>query len=756
MAFPQKKILLLLFIIGISNFIFASLKNVKFQGDTINRVNKKGEKQGYWILLGKNKKEPRFSHYGRNQKIEEGYYLNNQKQRLWKSWYNTNELQSEITYENGIPEGPAKFYYENGKVREEGIYERDHWVGEYHVFDKEGNLTVRKSVSVQDLKSAYLLISGEVKKLNKELDSVRITVEKFGFETAVFFSAKDGTFSFRLPLNEEYIIYFNKQGFHHQSINVNTNVDSEMDTTVYSIRGYKVNLSDNLASSAFSELVNVTLNKPIGKIRFDEKKKQFIAERLIRKPEEVADDLGQSVRQMIQQTAQLENEKSNAEAEKKMKERELELFKEEEEAKDAAELMKKESALTKLENEQKIQKYKYEQIQEELGLQREKQKNQALSEEDKSKTLELINKESELQKQKQEELLKDKEITIQKRENDVKQRELKQEQLYILYISLGLGLVLSFAFLLYRNYLNKSKANKQLHLANTEILRHKMELEEKNKDITDSITYAERIQRAILPSTDLIRQNLPQCFILFKPKDIVSGDFYFSHKMLSKEGRNGEELIFIAACDCTGHGVPGAFMSMIGLNKLNDAVVQSTDPGEILALVNKGIKKALNQSFIGKNPEEGTAKARDGMDMALVSLEFSAPGNSPACKLKYAGANRPLWLIRSGNLIEFKPTKTGIGGHTDDLQEFKTHEIQLNQGETIYIFTDGFADQFGGEYGKKLMTKTFKETLLSIAGKGMPEQRDYLDTYIENWKNQQKLGKHYEQVDDICVIGVRI
>jgi ligand-binding sensor domain-containing protein/serine phosphatase RsbU (regulator of sigma subunit) len=266
-------------------------------------------------------------------------------------------------------------------------------------------------------------------------------------------------------------------------------------------------------------------------------------------------------------------------------------------------------------------------------------------------------------------------------------------------------------------------------------------IEDKNLQITDSINYAMRIQQAILPAKEEIYSVLPQSFILYKPKDIVSGDFYFfvGNKKQNISSKNEDSHIFIAAADCTGHGVPGAFMSMIGSEKLNDAVQQSKIPGEILMLINKGIKTTLRQS-------ENDGGTHDGMDIAFCTLDVSTN------KLLYAGANRPLIIIRNGSteVEEIKPTKNAIGGFTENNQHFETHEIQLQTGDTFYMCTDGYADQFGGERGKKFTTKQFKQLLSEIQNKTMLEQGQYLNTTIDSW------SKNTEQVDDILVIGIRI
>jgi serine phosphatase RsbU (regulator of sigma subunit) len=263
-----------------------------------------------------------------------------------------------------------------------------------------------------------------------------------------------------------------------------------------------------------------------------------------------------------------------------------------------------------------------------------------------------------------------------------------------------------------------------------EVETAKLVIEKKNRDITDSITYAKRIQDAKLPKKEEIYSTFPQSFILFKPKDIVSGDFYFFHKK--------NHLVFIAAADCTGHGIPGAFMSMIGSEKLEDAVLLSNDTSEILKQLNIGIKTSLKQS-------ESDESTRDGMDIAICSVDTETRN------VKYSGANRPIWMLRKGQIEveETKATKKAIGGSTEDEQHFEIHELKLEQGDTFYIFTDGYVDQFNNK-NKKLLTKKFKEILPAIQDKSMQEQEKYLDDFIENWKAGT------DQVDDILVIGVRL
>ncbi|MDP2386979.1 MAG: two-component regulator propeller domain-containing protein [Bacteroidota bacterium] len=252
-------------------------------------------------------------------------------------------------------------------------------------------------------------------------------------------------------------------------------------------------------------------------------------------------------------------------------------------------------------------------------------------------------------------------------------------------------------------------------------------------DIKDSINYAERIQRAMLPADATIQRNLTSSFILFKPRDVVSGDFYwFNHK---------DGIDYIAAVDCTGHGVPGAFMSMVGSSLLNEIVLtkNTTNPSEILALLNRGVQDALKQR---------ENQTRDGMDMALCAIDYKNR------TFNYAGANRSLWIIRNSEgakeVEEIKATKCAIGGFTDESQHYTTHEVQLKASDTIYMSSDGYADQFGGVNGKKLMTKRFKEILLTIQNQDMLMQHKTLDFEITEW-----MGATHEQVDDILVVGIK-
>lgn len=226
-------------------------------------------------------------------------------------------------------------------------------------------------------------------------------------------------------------------------------------------------------------------------------------------------------------------------------------------------------------------------------------------------------------------------------------------------------------------------------------------------------------------------------FIFYKPKDIVSGDFYWAlaHKPKTKEN----ELFYICTADCTGHGVPGALMSMLGISHLNESIIEKgiAEPHEILNNVRKGIIESLDSE--GNNEEN-----KDGMDCVLCSFDFKTN------KLEFAAANNPLWIFRNGEMIEYKPDKMPVGKYQRDASSFTLQAVDLQKGDIVYTFTDGFADQFGGDKGKKLKYKPFQQILMDIANLPMKNQHEKLDKLFEKWKG------NLEQVDDVLVIGIKI
>ncbi|MBL4736004.1 MAG: SpoIIE family protein phosphatase [Flavobacteriales bacterium] len=299
-----------------------------------------------------------------------------------------------------------------------------------------------------------------------------------------------------------------------------------------------------------------------------------------------------------------------------------------------------------------------------------------------------------------------------------------------------------------------------------EVVRQKEEIEDQNNEITASIRYAKRIQESILPDLSVVNRALKDYFILYKPKDIVSGDFYWI-------GQQDGKALF-AAVDCTGHGVPGAFMSLIGSALLKEAVVEhgKMEPASILNELNKLAGETINQTF-----EESTVK--DGMDIAFCTLDYATN------ELQYAGAYNQLYVIRKDNpdnlsketrdlledtciaikesshgyiLLEVRANKFPIGVFVgEEVKEFTNNKLQLQKGDVVYIFSDGFVDQFGGPKGRKFMAKRFRPTLLSIQNLSLVKQGDYLDKVIEGWMKPNGTEETvYEQIDDILVMGVKV
>lgn len=742
-----------------------------YLGDTVNVIENNSSKQGRWVLLGKDKKGRRYKFYKNNQVVEDGNYSQGKKTGVWKTYHSTGKLESEINYANDEPSGSARFFNKEGKIVSEGILKGNEFAGDYYLYDLNGN-KVKKN-SARKNANAYLLFTGKVDKFGKDLNNVQISVLRDNFEIYNSINNADGTFELKLELNCEYTIYFTKEGFNDHSIILDANVFNLYDTTIYKLENWRVQLSDNLANSVSSDFMSLLLNKPAGKIYFNKRKKKFTSDgAYVNLFTKQVKGISESTKFLLAQAAddnkKLEIENLRMESEKKMVE--INLLKQAQELKEAelqkkeAEIFaqkmereKKEKDLAMAEQEKKIKDLQFEQQKIELEKkQLEAEKNsrelerlavlrkiQEYELKEKQMALNKSNKSLAMQLEENEKSAMD--LELAKKDKMMQEAAMKQ-QLFYLYFSLGGILIMAlFAIYIFRSFQQKKKANNLLEQQSKEITIQKVEIESKSKlieqknlETEQSIQYAKRIQHAILPPHDEIANYLSNFFILYKSKDIVSGDFYFFSEQRANSGK-----VYIASVDCTGHGVPGAFMSMIGYEKLKDAVDLSDEPGGILNELNKGVKSALRQS----NDVNST---RDGMDISLCCIPTKINGNSTT--ISYAGANRPLWIVKkdSNILEEIKATKVAIGGLTDDAQIFEQHNIHLNKGDTIYMSSDGFADQFGGPKKKKLMTGKFKDIILSIQHLGIKEQHNYLNNFIEDWM------KDSEQVDDILVIGVKI
>jgi tetratricopeptide (TPR) repeat protein len=317
-----------------------------------------------------------------------------------------------------------------------------------------------------------------------------------------------------------------------------------------------------------------------------------------------------------------------------------------------------------------------------------------------------------------------KEIEIKNLELVNVQEKTKRQQLIIIVGFIGLIALVVFSLMVYRQYIQKKKANIEL-IEKNKLISHQ------KQQITDSIRYASRIQKAVLPPEEFITRILPQHFILNKPRDIVSGDYYWTTQ------RRKESIIAVA--DCTGHGVPGAFMSMLGIAFLNEIVNKSdtAKSHEILEQLRTNVMNSLHQT--GREDE-----AKDGMDIALIIVDLESN------MLQFSGAHNPLYLVRNKKLQEVKADKMPIGISARYNKPFRNHKIQLHKDDMLYIFSDGYMDQFGGEIRKKFGFRRFRELLLEIHLKPVDEQREILDNTFITWKG------NYDQIDDIMVMGIRI
>lgn len=293
-----------------------------------------------------------------------------------------------------------------------------------------------------------------------------------------------------------------------------------------------------------------------------------------------------------------------------------------------------------------------------------------------------------------------------------------------------------------RGRLELAKSKEMIEAEHEIVIQQKEEIEEKNNEILSSIRYAKRIQEAILPTNELLKELFEEQFVYYNPRDIVSGDFYWATRVrITPNGNEASEqyVHLFALADCTGHGVPGAFMSLIGKNILEQSSKEKTvnSPAEALDYLNSKILSSLNQKG-----SEGNI--RDGMDIVMVAIDIKTRS------LQYAGANNPIYIIRNKELMTIKADKQAIGSLPEYTKPFTNHKMQMEKGDCIYLFTDGYADQFGGPDGKKFKYKQLQELLISISHLPMEEQKTILHNRFVEWK-----GK-LEQVDDVCIIGVRL
>ena len=328
---------------------------------------------------------------------------------------------------------------------------------------------------------------------------------------------------------------------------------------------------------------------------------------------------------------------------------------------------------------------------------------------------------------------------IQKNKDLITQEKIKQ-QTYIIWAAVlgGLCLVIFLGFTIKSN-IEKKKTNKQLQQFNNEISEQKNIIEEKNNEITDSITYASRIQQGVIPDEEELKKLLPHHFVFFKPRDIVSGDFYWASKVKSKTDPESKRTV-VAVVDCTGHGVPGAFMSLVGNTLLNQTIGRSAieTPAQALDYINAQLPKTIKSKL-------STGTIKDGMEVAMCDFHFDT------LTMYFAGANSNIYLVRKGEIQIYKGDKQPIGESlSGTVTKYNNQVISLQKDDCVYLISDGYADQFGGEKGKKFKYKPLENLFCSIASKDVKEQREILAKAFDDWKS------HHEQVDDVLIMGIKI
>ncbi|MBI5218110.1 MAG: SpoIIE family protein phosphatase [Bacteroidia bacterium] len=377
---------------------------------------------------------------------------------------------------------------------------------------------------------------------------------------------------------------------------------------------------------------------------------------------------------------------------------------------------------------------------------------------------------------------KQKEIELQESKLAKKDIEVKQQRTQKIAFICGFVLMMVLSVVIFKSYRDKQKANillakqkheieeknEELNRQNEEIAaqrdeietqrdeitaqrdlvtKQKERIEEIHEDVIDSIRYAERIQRAVIPTDEFVDSLGIQYFIIYKPRDIVSGDFYWFAKR--------KNWILAALADCTGHGVPGAFMSMLGISFLNEIIAQ-----EEVQQASHALDKLREYVIFSLHQKGAFYEQKDGMDIAFVAIDLnpqtspvslgSEPGKtSEVYTVHYAGANNPLYFFRNGDFIEYKADTMPIAIY-ENMTPFTNHEIQMKKDDVLYLFSDGFIDQFGGDNGKKFLKKRLKEILTQIQNLSMPEQKIKMVSIFENWKGGN------EQIDDVSLIGIKI
>ncbi len=688
--------------------------------DILNKTDENGLKQGNWKRYA--------DADGTKYLAEEGRYLDGRKTGFWIEYYGNGKRKNSLEFKDGKPNGAAKMYHNNGNLSEMGTWKNGKWNGEYYFFyDCNG-------------KSQH--------RFNFNENGKREGSQKYYYANGALFI--EGTFKNGVEEGEVTIYNFMGKVVGRQIFEKGTETKESIQNRTFEYDQLKAQ-NDSLTKICESATTKSTLLSGYkylyNKNRQVSKEGIFNDSRLIDGKVYTYDDNGLLIRIAIYKDGSFiedefnknmsQEEKAQKELLEKLKNLDSEIMSMKEMVSEKEkEIEKKDNQLKErtLQN-QVLEKEK--QIKELLLLQQNNTLNaneaEALKKEYEIATLNKDRriKEIEIKNQKTENDRKAQELKLNKEQKKFQAAEIKQHKFTRNLVTTGLVIVVLFSVLVFMSLQKNKKAHKIISLQKKEVERQKHLVEEKHREITDSINYAERIQRSFLATKEQLDENLKEYFVLFQPKDVVSGDFYWSHQL-----PNGRFILVTA--DSTGHGVPGSIMSLLNTSSLERAVeLGITEPAEILNHTRKTIIERLKK--------DGSLKGgKDGMDCSLISF------NKDKSKVVYSAANNPIWIIRNNEIIELPADKIPVGKHDRDTVSFTQHEINLQKGDMIYTLTDGFPDQFGGPKGKKFMYKKLKEVLLDISGFPLHEQNDFLKNSLKDWMGDT------EQVDDITLIGIRV
>jgi len=695
-----KIIIIICFILTIGLSSYAQTFKI-IGNDTVNRIDAKGQKQGRWI---------------ENERLNDaiGSYKNNKRVDTWRIYNYLGELDEEVKYVNG------KRLNDNVKMRrirakfgdDDGVKMKmkDHFDIDFHFSDYS------KEVG----KIEYTNVTAKVLELKGD-----------NYEQVLEFNS--GAFSYikNIPLqpNKNYKILLSLPGYLKREYLANTHLTSSTDSINNFVQGFNVafykKYNRKLAPEALKmpsnimkynkEYKSLTVDWRYGTYLYDkfESLDKSTKEKLIT---ELDNTNNTEIIELQEQKKQQDEQINKLNSEKLLKESEARANK--------LEAQQKERELELISKEKLLQEFKIKEQQLEASQKAKEinllNQNQLITE------LKLSGQELEIRQQNIEAEKKKQELKSSKLEQDKKTEEVRKEKLMRNFSLVGLLFVLGLVFFVYRSLRQNKKAKAIIEQQKQIVESQKHLVDEKQKEIIDSINYAKRIQYTLLAHKDFLSTYIPQYFVYFNPKDIVSGDFYWATKKGNK--------FYLAVCDSTGHGVPGAFMSLLNIGFLSEAINE------------KGIERPndvfnyVRQKLVDNLSKDGQ---KDGFDGILICLNLDTK------QITYSAANNKPILVKNNKFIELEADRMPVG-MGERKEDFKLHTVDAQQGDILYLYTDGYADQFGGPKGKKFKYKPLNELIIGNHTKPLQEQKIVLQNNFDSWRG------NLEQVDDVCVVGIKI